>query len=566
MQSEVASVLNEDESQNYGANASVNGKFPGGSFTAGAYADFSSSSSTSDSNSQAQTYAQEVTERAMERIVQKVSSKRTTRILKEFEETNTHGFDNTKGENHITGVYRWVDKIYNNKLINYGKRLMYEFAIPEPAKFFKEALYKQVENQETDSAVILPDAPEHPSTYGMYHAGNLNEGNYQSIAAQYGAEVNAAPELYNYTGTSLTKSQVGGDGGNKDNKAPSDTIKVPNGYRATAAKTSGRSNGFAQVTVAGLNLGVNSSNFVNIWPYYTDEVPVSAYFEWNWITNVNIVVRCERTTELYKQWQNETFAIIMEAYEQKLREYNETTQAEELIPTGDAEKTTFNPLFNRSLEKREIKRVAIELLTEQKGHDTSKDNYNTVNSSTGVSKVKKNTGLQTHAATVKFFEQAFDWEIMAYIFYPYFYADEKDWKDLFQSTDIADPLFQAFLQSGMARAVVPVRPGFEEAVNWYMETGEIWNGQGLVIDQDDDLYVSVSEEMQVTEGVVEDTWETRLPTALTIVQAESAALKEGGLPCFCEEHSEDNPIQPDSEIIGGEDGVSTGGIGKFVVS
>ena len=143
MQSEVSSVLNEDQSQTYGASAFVNGEYSKIKFGAEAHADFSSSSSASNSNSQAQTYAQEVTERAMERIVQKVTKKRTSTILKEFEENNSHGFDNRKGDKHITGVYRWVDKIYKNKLINYGKRLMYEFSIPEPARFLKDAIWER---------------------------------------------------------------------------------------------------------------------------------------------------------------------------------------------------------------------------------------------------------------------------------------------------------------------------------------------------------------------------------------------------------------------------------------
>ena len=577
MQSEVASVINEDKSTNFGANASVSGKTPGGNITfgAGAYFDASSSSSTSNSNSQAQTYAQEVTERAMERIVQKVSRKRTSRILREFEENNTHGFDNRKGDKHITGVYRWVDKIYKNTLINYGKRLMYEFAIPEPARFFKEAIYKSIEDgTDTTSAVILPEAPKPLSFNGIEHAGFLHEGNYQYYAAKYGAEVSAAPEYYSYAGTSLTKSQQGGDGGNKTNKASKDVIKVPKGYTAVAAKTSGKHHsGQVQVTVAGLNLGVNSGNFVGIWPYYKEEVPVSGYFNLNWVTNVNIVVKCERTDAYYNEWKNETYNAIIEAYNNRLREYNEATLAKELeAVTAQEEKLSFNPLLNRSIEKRELKRIAIELLIDQS--KVSRDNYNTMDESTGVSRVKKSDALQDHASTVKFFEQAFDWEIMAYLFYPYFYAKEADWKALFQSQDAADPIFQAFLQSGMARTVIPVRPGFEDAINWYMSTGEIWNGEGLIIDQDNDLYVSVAEEMQTIEGVVEKTWETRLPTSLTVLQAGSIGLNVEGLPCNtdCDDFAlfdsdgnpifdsegnplTDNPIQQTNTLIGGEDGV-----------
>ena len=37
---------------------------------------------------------------------------------------------------NLTGVYRWVDKYYEAQIYNYGKRMMFEFIIPEPAAFY----------------------------------------------------------------------------------------------------------------------------------------------------------------------------------------------------------------------------------------------------------------------------------------------------------------------------------------------------------------------------------------------------------------------------------------------
>ncbi len=569
MQSEVSSVLNEDESSDYGASASVNGDFGKIKFNTDAFANFSSSSATSNSNSDAQTYAQEVTDRAMERVIQKISRKRTSRILKEFEEKNTHGFDNTKGEKHVTGIYRWVDKIYKNSLINYGKRLMYEFAIPEPAKFFKQALIKQLEVQDTPPGMILPDAPEHPSVYDILTPSDLHESNYQTIAAYYNAEVTVPPLEYKSMGKSFSYTITNTDSGEWDEiAAENEDVEIPEGYCTKKAKArwaySNDGGGGTFHVIVGEKLMANNSE-TNIGEY-VDTIPVSFSQFANLSGSVNVKIKLQRLPEFYAQWQNETYTAIVEAYEEKLRQYNDAMQSETIIESSDTETIRFNPLYNRSLEKREIKRIAIELLAEQKGIDVSQNNYGLANETTSISKVRKNAGLQSHASIVKFFEQAFDWEIMAYKFYPYFYADERNWVELFQSTDAADPLFQAFLQSGMARTVVPVRKGFEDAVNWYMETGELWNGQGLVIDQDDDLYVSVADEMQTIEGKVEGTWETRLPTSLTIVQAQSASLDEGGLPCFCEDEQTGNTINPSESLIGGDAGVSTGGIGKFIVS
>ncbi len=584
MQSEVATVLNEDQSQSYGGNASVNGKIGDNfQFGTGAYFDNASSSSSSNSNSQAQTYAQEVTERAMERIVQKTQTKRTSRILKEFEENTSHGFDNRKGVEHVTGVYRWVDKIYKNTLINYGKRLMYEFAIPEPSKFFQEAVWKDIdETGQTESGVILPELPVHPNTLGLTSPSVLaledgdNEKGYQKLAARYNAEVNTQPAETIMLSKAFKIDYSGGTDRDEANSI-SDSIEILEGYEATAGKVEGRifahstHGDNARVTisvgdVSGLetaegdhrNIEFNITQLGNI----RGELAVSASSYDMAACSFNVSATCTRTPELLEQWQNETYNAILEAYYDRLQEYNDAMREFEANNglTPDAEKLTFNPLQNKSIMLKELKRVAIELLIDQAR--VSRNNFDDINDDTGVSSVNRTETFQTHASTVKFFEQAFDWDIMAYVFYPYFYADEKDWKKLFQLQDAADPLFQAFLQSGMARTVVPVRPGFEDAVNWYMTTGEIWNGQGLVVDQDDDLYVSVAEEMQTVDGVVEGTWETRLPTALTVLQAGSIGLKVEGLPCNdeCAQElfeSDKSPIEQTDALIGGEDGVGS---------
>ena len=560
MQAEVSSVINEDKAKSYGANASVSGKLLGGSFNVGGYMDSSSSSSTSNSNTQAQSYAQEMTERAMERIVKKVSRKRTSRILKEFEENNKHGFDNTKGDKHVTGIYRWVDKIYKNKLINYGKRLMYEFAIPEPSRFYKEAIYKQNDNDEQSSDVILPEEPAKPTSIGLHSAKSITETNYQNFASEYGADVPAPIDQYIKIGKSFAKD----DQKYNANGYAFNEISVPDGYSAsygtvqwsvivkqTSNKHMSIALGDARHTVIG---GSGSTSFYNFSDKYKDNIPFS-YGSWEVHSgHFSVTINCVRTSEAYEQWRNETYTAIMDAYQQKLDAYNDAVTVSESFDQDNTEKVTFNPLFNRSIEKKELKRIAIDLLTEPYDITVSKNDYEVGSTTT----VNKTLAFQNRAAVIKFFEQAFDWDIMAYVFYPYFYGKPSDWETMFQETDAADPVFQAFLQSGMARTVVPVRPGFEDAVNWYMETGEVWNGEGLVLDQDDDLYVSVVEELQTTEGEVEDVWETKVPTALTIVQAESASLIEGGLPCFCDEHSNDNTIVSTSELLSGNDSAGVG--------
>jgi len=97
---------------------------------------FATASSSVEANLQASNYAKEVSSRALDRVVNRVREERVNKVVEEFEENNLHGLDNTNNaDGHVTGLYRWVDKIYKNQVVNYGKRLSFEFMIPEPAKF-----------------------------------------------------------------------------------------------------------------------------------------------------------------------------------------------------------------------------------------------------------------------------------------------------------------------------------------------------------------------------------------------------------------------------------------------
>jgi hypothetical protein len=576
LSSEVSSILNSDKSENYGASAGVNGTFgpPGASTSFGAEAFYNgaSSSSSSNSNSTSQTYAEDVTVRALERVVQKVTKKRTSRILREFEENNKHGFDNREGTGHVTGVYRWVDKIYTNKLINYGKRLMYEFNVPEPSKFFKDAIIEFIEGGEQTQIDSIPTGlvlPDKPRTLPWYikSAANVNGQNYQKFAGWYNAEV-AAPPTWNLK---IAKSFSGGEYAESagSRQFSFNDLEIPKGYRVNKLqwtfefKPGVNGNTDAKLLIANKqvaikrltggqpgNLATPSTGWVTT-PFHTEgSIPISLV-GWDLGSFIlNVTVNCFATNENLMNWRNETYNSILSAYQERVNEYNDSLYANFVpdLPNTDDQtnRLQFNPLLNRSLEKRELKRLAIQMMARPFNILTAKNNY------IGASKTHINmtSTFEKHAEYIKFFEQCFDWEIMAYTFYPYFYAQIDKWKELFRQSNGTDHIFQAFLQSSMARMVVPVRPGFEEAVTYFLETGDIWMGNQLAIDRDDDLYLSIAEELQSTEGVVEKEWETRVPTALTIVQADSAPLTENGLPCCHNEDSTENLAFGTSIMVG----------------
>src|SRR5262249_3594605 len=134
---------------------------------------------------------------------------------------------------------------------------------------------------------------------------------------------------------------------------------------------------------------------------------------------------------------------------------------------------------------------------------------------------------------VRWFEQAFEWENMAYVLYPYYWGRRTTWLDRLK-LKVDDAMFLQFLQAGYARVVVPVRLGFEPAVQFYLNTGLPWLGGSLPRVGDgpqNPLYLDIADEIRaLTDGgepnetvtAIGDPWEYSLPTQLVRLNADGS--------------------------------------------
>jgi hypothetical protein len=523
MEQETSQIIQEDTAFDLGVSLST--KF--GPTKLVVDSSFATATSTVESDAQAIFYSQSVTDRAMERVVERVREERTTKIIEEFEENNEHGLDN-RGENsaHVTGIYRWVDKIYKNRVVNYGKRLMYEFMIPQPAKFHLWAMTQE------DGANTSIDKPLDPREAGLSKHTSITETNYAQWAAAYGAKVDAPPALYKEVSNAYAESPNSASGYNfKDN-----SFTLPSGYLLDVIEVDGTfSRKSSDANRVWFRMAVGDESFTNpygynsVYGYKEEKLPVSLICGYVSQYHFNVTAKVKRKPELLEQWKIETFNKVLNAYKEQKAAYDNALAGlqQTVLRT--------NPAYNRLIEQEELKKSCLQWLEVNMGSDFYLKKENGCEGSKNMPILQRG-GLENYASQVKFFEQAFEWDIMSYLFYPYYWGKECDWKELYRKDD-ADPIFLSFLKSGMARVVVPVRPNYEEAVLHYMETGEIWNG-GEVPTVNDPLHLSVVDELEQGVGVVEgEPWETRLPTTLTILQARSNALNVEGLPCFCDDYT-----------------------------
>lgn len=552
MQSQASEVLAQSRDENVHADAygSTSGKVPGlGDVTAGfsAGANLAMSSSKEESKNLATNFAKDITQKTLQRVVSKISEQRTIKIVEEFEENNRHGFDNRKGDAHVSGVYRWIDKIYKNEVRNYGMRLQYEFMIPEPAAFH---LIAKKRNSTSDGSLILkkpldPRSSNFGTLAPLKSAGSISESNYMLWAAAYNAEVSPPPSKTVVVGKTFHKQEVDDESWSRP-QTFTENLPIPEGYGFKQAIISGDSFNKTKQSRVLVSVGDNTrafrddplskrifdigGNYANLGNY-VDSIPVGAEFFKLEGGIININIELARKEAHYHSWQLETFRAIIDAYNLRAQEYSDKlaeleAKRSELI--GD------NPGYYRQIEQLMLKKNCIAYLM---GHTNMGKGF-AKGSKMANFHVDITEDMDKYAATVKFFEQAFEWEIMSYKFYPFYWAGKNKWTTLYDIEN-DDPIFKSFLQAGMGRVVASVRPGFEYAVMHYMATGQIWDG-GEVPIIGENLYLSIAEELKEPEYEVGDTWETRVPSTLTLIQASTLGLQvedENGnpvaLPNYC---------------------------------
>lgn len=524
LQQETAKTIQQDESFNVGVSVSAGyGPF----FQVNSNVGFSSATSATEAAKKAFSYAKDVTDRSVSRISERIRREETIRTLHEFEETNKHGLNNVGGNDHVIGIYQWVDKIYESQVFDYGRRTLFSFMIPEPASLYIKAL----EAQESEI-----DELQEPEPFDI-RPSVLNEINYGQYVTQYRVKgVEPPPPAFITVSRSFDASAAtpGAD------FTKSDRIEIPDGYYAWQAHvslpfirwttTDGTNDGdeipadtpVFRISVGREHFARHSGDSITQTLSLDDEresIPIAILTLWAASYAANIEIECKRDDRRFEKWQLETHATIMQAYETLQSEYEEKLAA--AAARAGVQIEGQNPLENRLTERTEIKRNCISLLTAQHF-----DLFGAILESPNTLPRIDFDEAAAEGRYIQFFEQAFEWENMTYIFYPYFWGRKSRWLDRIVWRDV-DPTHAEFLKAGAARAVIPVRSGFDAAVLHYLDTGQVWNG-GDIPPIGNPLYVDILEEVRERQKApgkeipIFESWDVRLPTTLVRLAPDSA--------------------------------------------
>jgi hypothetical protein len=610
----LSSQAQQSAEQSFGVEAgvSVSGKFGPVQVSASVNASFDTSKSSSESTSQE--YAKTVTEEATKRIKSSIKESTSITVLTETQDTTLRGFNNETGATHINGLYRWVDKIYDAQLVNYGRRLMFSLNVPEPAAYYR-GLIAQAESAEMTELV----EPTHPSMIdrdtneplpknrpkGGYRSWmDIDEDNYAELAALYDATVPPPPvefmtgsKAFVHPDAMQAKEMKEHDFVNDLSYVSADnTITLDPGYRLTHVSVfapKGSAGGFdsyvdslkigedgegdeniLQVLVGNKSFymtavkGKNGGKIVNTnfneWIEIVQEqdsfgslvqpsIPITINALFEGMLTFTVVYKAVRTDAAYESWKASAYATIVKAYTGKKQAYDQAKALAESKAQSAVEAKTYNLRDDqyRSIELTELKRGCIDLLTAG-----SAAGY------TSISVSKNGTPRIVHdpaegallddwraplanGAVAEFFELAFEWENTTYQFFPYYWGGEKRWKDLAQASG-ADPVFEQFLRAGNANVLMPVRPGYERSVIFFLKTGLIWGGGKLPLFTNQDMldaYADVELGLQFDPPLkVGDPWEVRLPTNMIMLQEDDSLPEFPPEPPAQETPPADEPV------------------------
>jgi hypothetical protein len=381
--------------------------------------------------------------------------------------------------------------------------------VPEPAAFLRYAMSsKPVDSITTPN----PDPPGYcvnGQVFQQLQVSDITCEHYLYWASKYGAQdVNPPPaSVVIASNSKKAPDQMPSVG---DRLLSSDTfdVTIPDGYLCQSA--------FVNIygeTQAGVHRIVfqlqeqqgeyeepvddNRTWVLHLVPSPTLTVTINSIGFHNY--EVLVTVFCSLSTEKFQDWQLKTFSSIMNAYNDLKSAYDQAVAQAKLQASEEGTFGT-NPEINRVTEQVELKKGCISLLTGQRF-----DLFDAVARNVAPYGYPEIDFAEAKAegTYISVFEQSFEWNNMAYLFYPYFWGKKDDWATVVQIRD-ADPLFAQFLQAGAARVRVPVRVGFKDAILSYLATALLPSVDGVLVNADhggaDDARLSIIDELKSQQG------------------------------------------------------------------
>jgi hypothetical protein len=444
-------------------------------------------------------FAREVLNQTVNRISRSVGSVRGSSLTQELAETVTSIIDNSSGQTNQVNVLRWVNKVYEARVVNYGQRLMLEFMLVSPAASY------QREVASGERVAVGPPLPL--ASQNIHSFGDITPTNYAHLAAQYGVTEIVPPPLdIRYVSVFLVSGE-------------STLAAMPVGYRAKFAIASAIvapealpptvmvGNKILQSPYAAVAMpsGCGSALAVAVGGCSTSGSPpaASVAVQASNTAQVSVTISCVPTESTMTEWRIKTYNALLAAYQ--AQRAHRSVIAEHALAGERA------PFALRRIEARELRRACLSLVQERCAALTGYPDL-TAGSAWG-------RGL-AGPRRQQFIEEMFEWNEMSFRYFrqagsgaPVLAID--------QDGDDAGPL-TAFLEADLARVLVPARPELAMDLLYLLSSGTLWEG-GKELTPVDSADVPIVNELKTMAVAphgchcVGHAWEILVPTAMQII-------------------------------------------------
>lgn len=449
-------------------------------------------------------FAREVLNKTVNRISRNVDHLRGSSVLHETAETITSNIDNSAGASNQIYVLRWVNKLYEARVVNYGCRLMVEFVLVAPAT----AYFRDVAPDER--ALFGP--PKTLEQQGIDSFKKITPENYAALGAEYrSTAINPPPQARRDVSVLLGEGE-------------SAVVAVPAGYQAQIATASAIA--APQASCPSIMVGVDTFAI----PYKPMAIhfgcgdsliiavgraqaaasvpaapvaPVTPPAPAPEPMRVNITVKCVPTAHAMDEWRIKTYNALLDA-RQALCVDN---AALETPVTRER-----SALAARRVERRELRRGCLALLQQRCANLTG---YLDPGSPTFAEDSLAETGR------VQFVDDMFEWDEMNIQFYR---QDDGAHYPLALDDDGAglSPL-AAFQAADLARVLVPVRPRTALIVLYLLSSGQLWPAgcETVPIEAHE---MAIANALKAAQGLAHEEmqcvgrpWEILVPTAMQVI-------------------------------------------------
>lgn len=399
-------------------------------------------------------FARDILNKTVNRISRSVSLTRSSSTMSQTEDSVVSLVDNTAGTRSLRGVYRWLNKVYEACVVNYGQRLMMEFMVCKPAAAF---IAGEQASAGQDFVKPVPPLRLHIATFK-----DIQPGNYAGLGAYYGVlDLEPPPLAQRFASATLRdgeEKQVAVPAGYCATKAFVAYVSAPTGLPAPVVLV-----GRQAYTPTGSPDGMALFGEDNSVPVSVLDYPPSLSPPVDPQVQVNVEIQCAPSERCMDEWRIRIYAAVMRAYQERLAGYHTRADGG---PQGRI--APRSPLANRQTEQRELRNACLRLLLERMLTLTGMDSRGGALSPPSEFAVYEPRYLQ-------FFDEVLEWNEMVYSFYAS--PGLGPGGAQFELGSLAaddDALFSSFLQADQARVLLPVRPAHVMAFLYFYSSGMLW--------------------------------------------------------------------------------------------